>query len=83
MSEPVVRLLSGAATDTLRCLFFHGPTWDGDVPSKTGRGELVKAGYAKHQRGWAWLTNDGMNFALDMGLDHEKDKWQQERRRAR
>lgn len=33
--------LSGAARDTLICLCRKGPTWDGDVPSKGGRDELL------------------------------------------
>lgn len=36
------RQLSGAARETLHCLFKHGPTWDGDVPSKCGRDELLE-----------------------------------------
>jgi len=36
------RGLSGAAKDTLRCLCIKGPTWDGDVPSKSGRDELLE-----------------------------------------
>jgi hypothetical protein len=38
--------LSGAARETLICLCKHGPTWDGDIPSKTGRGELFDKGMA-------------------------------------
>lgn len=38
--------LSGTAKDTLVCLCKHGPTWDGDVPSKSGRDELLSKGYA-------------------------------------
>lgn len=34
--------LSGAARETLICLCKHGPTWDGDVPSKSGRDELLE-----------------------------------------
>lgn len=33
--------LSGGAKDTLIALCKRGPTWDGDVPSKTGRDELL------------------------------------------
>ena len=36
------RGLSGAAKDTLHCIFKRGPTWDGDVPSKSGRDELLE-----------------------------------------
>lgn len=35
------RGLSGAAKDTLRGLIYSGPLWDGDVPSKRGRDELL------------------------------------------
>lgn len=35
------RGLSGAARDTLRCLCLKGPTYDGNVPSKSGRDELL------------------------------------------
>lgn len=34
--------LSNAAKDTLVCLCKSGPTWDGDVPSKSGRDELLQ-----------------------------------------
>ncbi len=39
---PIWNALSGAAKDTLICLCKHGPTWDGDVPSKLGRDELLE-----------------------------------------
>lgn len=38
--------LSGAAKDVLNCLYKHGPCEDGDVPSKTGRDELLHAEFA-------------------------------------
>lgn len=38
--------LSGAAKDVLRCLCENGPTYDGNVPSKMGRDELLREGYA-------------------------------------
>ena len=34
--------LSGAERDVLICLCRHGPTWDGDVPSKSGRDGLIE-----------------------------------------
>lgn len=72
--------ISGFARDTLRCLFFHGPTWDGDIPSKTGRGELVKKGYAHHEFGFAWLTREGVEFAIkSMEMDRAKERWQRDR----
>jgi hypothetical protein len=72
--------LSDAAKDVLRCLFFHGPTWDGDVPSKSGRDELVTAGYAERFNGWQWLRYEGVTLAIDCGLDRAKEKWQRDRR---
>lgn len=72
--------MSSAAREVLRCLFFHGPTWDGDVPSKVGRGELVKLGLAQHEFGWAWLTREGVDFSVTvMLLGDEKEKWQRKR----
>lgn len=38
--------LGGGARDTLHCLVKHGPTYDGNVPSKVGRDELVGHGLA-------------------------------------
>ncbi len=72
--------MSSAAREVLRCLFFHGPTWDGDIPSKTGRGELGQLGLAHHEFGWAWLTREGVDFALTvMLLGDEKEKWMRNR----
>lgn len=33
--------LTGAELDTLVALVEHGPLWDGDVPSKAGRDDLI------------------------------------------
>ena len=70
------RDLSASAKETMRCLFFHGPTWDGNVPSKQGRGELCNLGLAEHAFGFAWLTRDGVQVAIDFGMDREKERWQ-------
>lgn len=74
--------LSGAANETLRCLFFHGPTFDGDVPSKSGRTELVELGLAERGEGFQWLTRAGIDAALAFGMDREKERWQRARRAA-
>jgi hypothetical protein len=52
--------LSPAAIDVLGQLFVQGPTWDGNIISKAGRGELVRAGLAFHSEGWASLTEEGV-----------------------
>lgn len=38
--------MDGAQIDTLVALVERGPLWDGDVPSKVGRDELIVAGLA-------------------------------------
>lgn len=73
--------MSNFATETARCLFFHGPTRDGDLPSKSGRDELVYLGYAERVNGWQWLTQKGVDFSITvLLLGEEKDKWQRARR---
>ena len=75
--------VSGSAREVMRCLFFHGPTWDGDVPSKSGRSELVDLGYAERGHGWQWLTTKGVEFAIgSLLLDQQKEKWQRQRRKS-
>lgn len=36
----------GYSVDDLVALVERGPVWDGDVPSKSGRDELIQQGYA-------------------------------------
>lgn len=38
--------MTGAEIETLVALVEHGPLWDGDVPSKTGRDDLIGKGLA-------------------------------------
>lgn len=38
------RQLTGAEIDTLNAAFNHGPLFDGDVPSKSGRDSLMELG---------------------------------------
>lgn len=56
--------LSGAALDTLIALVEEGPLWDGDLPSKRGRTELLHLGMAvcivvKGQDGYQAATYAG------------------------
>ena len=72
--------MSGVAREVLRCLFFHGPAWDGNVPSKSGRDERVLLGLADCMDGWQLLTREGIDFSLTvMLLGEEKEKWQRQR----
>jgi hypothetical protein len=75
--------LNGRERDVLLCLFLHGPTWDGNVPSKTGRDELVERGLAKRYKGWQYLTDQGIKLGFEFGFDAEKEKRDSKRRRER
>jgi hypothetical protein len=75
-----LRQLSGAAEDVLWCLFYHGPTWDGNVPSKSGRDDLFDLELIDRADGWQWLTRDGIMLALGKGFGEKKDIEQNRRR---
>lgn len=58
--------LEGKHIDTLVALVENGPLEDGDVPSKSGRDDLIDAGYAvrivqKGSDGWTAATYEGRN----------------------
>lgn len=68
-----LRPLSGGAIDTLWCLFRNGPTWDGNVPSKSGRDDLHERGLIDRYNGWQWLTRDGVLISLGLDFDRKKE----------
>lgn len=72
--------LTPQAIESMRCMFLHGPTWDGNIPSKSGRDELFDLKLATRIQGYSWLTADGIRLALSNGMDREKDRWERERR---
>ena len=72
--------LTGAEWEVLWCLFYLGPTEDGNLPSKSGRDSLVEGGWAFRHDGWQSLTEKGLRHALRLGMDRKKDKAQRERR---
>jgi len=49
-------------------LFVGGPTWDGNVISKSGRYELLRAGLAERWDGWTFLTEEGVMAAVSGGF---------------
>lgn len=72
MGDAPVSVLTYHGLESLKCLFVHGPTHDGSVPSKAGRDELVKAGYADRLEGFNFLTREGV--AVCVGTQWWKDK---------
>ncbi len=78
----IIRKLSGAAIYTLRALQ-RGPQFDGDVPSKSGRNELIDLGLARRDRKFPdghpyqgcqmnELTEEGMR--LVMRYPHQENR---------
>lgn len=55
-------------------LFRNGPTWDGDIVMKQGRDQLFDKGFASRYQGWSYLTNTGMQVAIAMCMDRDKEK---------
>jgi len=55
-------------SDVLMQLFVQGPTWDGNLVSKSERDDLVAAGYAARWNGWNYLTQEGLEAAVAGGL---------------
>lgn len=66
--------------EVLRCLFFHGPTFDGDIPSKVARSSLHDRGLVTRNNGWNNLSAYGFEVCMRHGLDAEKEKWVNRRR---
>lgn len=73
--------LAPNARECLQQLFRHGPTWDGDIVSKAGRGELFDRGYATRSNGWTALTEAGLQLAVAAGMGDDKERWDSRRRR--
>ena len=78
--------LSGFAIEMVGQLYVNGPTWDGNVCSKTGRDELVRAGLAYHMHGYAFLTPDGVKTAVEWGMAdlrrRNSKRWIEKRRQS-
>jgi len=64
--------LSPTAVEVLGQLFTSGPTWDGNVASKAGRGLLFDAGLAFRVEGFISLTQEGLRAAIEW--DQRKDR---------
>jgi hypothetical protein len=74
--------MTSAASEVMWQLFCNGPTWDGDICCKSGRGELFRAGLAARVEGWSYLTAEGMELAVLIYLmGDRKERWYRERRR--
>lgn len=63
--------LTPGAIACLHQLFIKGPTWDGNIVDKCGRGELIKAGLADRIEGFSFLTKEGVQLAVSV---YEREK---------
>lgn len=71
-----------AEREVLRCLFFHGPTFDGDIPSKAARSALFERHLVARANGWNALTGYGFERCVALGLGDEKEARDNRRRRV-
>ena len=55
-------------SEVLMQLFVQGPTWDGNLISKTERDNLVAVGMADRWNGWNFLTQEGVEAAVAGGV---------------
>ena len=62
------RELSPCAISVLGQLFVEGPTSDSNVTSRAGCCDLMNAGLAFLESGWASLTPDGVRLATEWDL---------------
>ena len=64
------KTLTTAESEVIRCLFFRGLTWDGNLPSRDACTSLRTRGLAQYEFGFAWLTREGFQIATqELGLD--------------
>jgi len=81
-----IKPLSSAGIGVLGQLYVNGPTWDGNIASKAGRGELVASGLAWHEHGYSSLTPEGVFAAVNWDraqLQHRNDqRWLDKLRRS-
>jgi len=64
--------------EVLMQLFVSGPTWDGNLISKSDRTELVSAGLCERWEGWNFLTSAGVKVAISGGYaakDWHDKRW--------
>ena len=67
------KALTSLEIEVIRCLFFRGLTWDGYLPSRDCCTSLRDRGLAQYEFGFAWLTPDGAQIAIqELGLNRRE-----------
>ena len=55
-------------------MFKDGPIWDGNLVDKEARKWLVQNQYAEQSSGFNFLTAQGVDMAVSVGMDRRKEK---------
>jgi len=66
--------------EVLEQLFMFGPTWDGNIVSKSGRDRLFDLKLAARVEGYSFLTPAGIRLALSNRVDRKKEVRQRRER---
>lgn len=64
--------------EVLMQLFVFGPTWDGNLVSKSERDDLIDSRLASRVEGWNYLTEKGVTTAVACGMlakDWHDKRW--------
>ncbi|WHZ33444.1 hypothetical protein [Sagittula sp. MA-2] len=69
-----VTAMPSGVHEALWQMFLSGPIWDGDLVCKTSRKWLVEQGYAGKSSGFNFLTAQGVDLAVSVGMDRKKEK---------
>ena len=65
--------LAANEIEVLEQLFILGPTWDGNIVSKSGRDQLFDLKLASRVEGYSFLTAAGIRLALLNRVDRKKE----------
>lgn len=65
--------LAAIEIEVLEQLFIFGPTWDGNIVSKSGRDQLFDLKLASRVEGYSFLTAAGIRLALTNKVDRKKE----------
>jgi hypothetical protein len=65
--------LAAIEIEVLEQLFIFGPTWDGNIVSKSGRDQLFDLKLASRVEGYSFLTAAGIRLALQNKVERKKE----------
>lgn len=66
--DELIRAVGSPVNQTFAVIARHGYVYDGNIPSKTDRDLLARAGFIERGHGYQWLTWIGVFVAEKLGL---------------